>query len=183
MYELDAAVTGWINGLSGARPSLDTGMVWISAIGVPLVVLAVAGQWWVKQDRRHTRHVLIASGLSFLLGLTLNQIVLLFVSRTRPYDEAVTTLLIARSSDFSFPSDHATAGVAVAAAFLAHGMRRRGIIFLAAGILITFSRVYIGTHYASDVLGGAATGVVAALLVRQAYREGTLPDRFVTGLL
>jgi len=72
---------------------------------------------------------------------------------------------------------------AIAAAFLLHGMRRLGLGFLAAALVVTFSRVYIGTHYASDVLGGALTGIVAAAVVRSVYWEGTRADRFITGIL
>jgi undecaprenyl-diphosphatase len=45
MYELDAAVTHAINGLAGRSAAVDFLMIWISAIGVPLLVLAVAVQW------------------------------------------------------------------------------------------------------------------------------------------
>jgi len=183
MYELDAAVTHWINGWVGANAAADLLMIWISAVGVPLLVLAVAGQWWRRTDRLSTRHVLVAAGFSFLLGLAFNQLILLFVHRIRPYDGGITHLLIARSGDFSFPSDHATATFAIAAAFLLHGMRRLGLGFLAAALVVTFSRVYIGTHYASDVLGGALTGIVAAAVVRSVYWEGTRADRFITGIL
>ncbi len=183
MYETDAAITHVINGLAGKNTVLDFLMIWVSTIGVPLLVLAVAFQWWRRGDRQHTRHVLLAAGFSFLLGLALNQLILLFAHRTRPYDAGVTHLLIAPSADPSFPSDHATATVAIAAAFLFHGMRRLGLWFLAAAVLVIVSRVYIGTHYVSDVLGGVLTGIVAAALVRALYREGTRADRALTGIL
>jgi undecaprenyl-diphosphatase len=182
MYELDATVTHAINSIAGKSTALDFLMIWVSAIGVPLLVLAVAGQWW-RADRQHTRHVLVTAGFSFLFGLALNQLVLLFVHRMRPYDAGVSHLLIARSADPSFPSDHATATIAIAAAFLLQGMRRLGFWFLAAAMLVIVSRVYIGTHYASDVLGGALTGIVAAVLVRALYREGTRADRLITSIL
>ncbi|MDX8478917.1 phosphatase PAP2 family protein [Mesorhizobium sp. VK24D] len=183
LYDLDAAATRTINSLAGASAAIDFMMVWVSAIGVPLLVLAVAGQWWRGSGRTRSRHVLVAAGLSFLVGLTINQIVLLFVHRMRPYDAGVTHLLIARSADPSFPSDHATATFAIAAAFLLHGMRRLGLWFLAAAVLVAISRVYIGTHYVSDVLGGAMTGIVAAMLVRPLYREGTRVDQLIIGIL
>ncbi len=183
MYHLDTFLTHAVNNLAGTNAAIDFLMIWVSAIGVPLLVLAVAGQWWRQGDKDHTRHVLVASGLSFLLGLAVNQIILLLVHRIRPYDAGVSHLLIAPSADPSFPSDHATATFAIAAAFLLHGMRRVGFWFLAAALLVTVSRVYIGTHYVSDVLGGALTGVLAAIAVRALYWEGTRLDRLVTRIL
>jgi len=115
--------------------------------------------------------------------LALNQLILLGVHRIRPYDAGITNLLIAPSSDPSFPSDHATASFAIAAAFLPHGLPRRGAVFLLAAILVAFSRVYIGTHYVTDILGGAITGIIAMVGVRFTYRKGTTADRFVTNIL
>lgn len=129
------------------------------------------------------RHVLVAAGLSFLLGLGINQVILHFVQRLRPYDAGVSRLLVERSADFSFTSDYATAGIAIAAAFLIHRLTPQGLVFLAAAVLVAVSRVYSGTHYLGDNLGGALTDVAAAATVRAAYREGTRGDDLVTGIL
>lgn len=182
MLDFDAAITHAINSLSGRSAALDFMMIEISAVAVPVLILAVAIQWWRKSNRPHVRHVLVAAGLSFLIGLALNQLILLFAHRVRPYDAGVTHLLIARSSDPSFPSDHATATIAIASAFLLHRMRATGMWFLAVAILVMLSRIYVGTHYVSDVLGGAVTGFVAALLVRASYAEGTRLDRMITSI-
>lgn len=182
MFGLDLAVTHAVNASAGTSAPIDFVMIWVSAVGVPLLVLAVALQWWRKTDRPHVRHSVVAAGLSFLLGLAFNQLVLLFVHRARPYDAGVTHLLIAKSADPSFPSDHATATAAIATAFLLHGMRPTGLWFLAAAVLVMISRVYVGTHYASDVIGGAVTGSIAAALVRAFYQAGTRVDRMITGI-
>lgn len=183
MTDLDAALTTWINGWSGHFAATDVLMAWISALGIPVLVLVVAVQWWLPRPDRSKRHILVAAGLSFLLGLGINQVVLLFVQRLRPYDVGVSHLLIERSADFSFPSDHATASVAIAVAFLLHGLKRQGLAFLAAAVLLAVSRVYIGTHFLGDVLGGAITGAAAAAAVKAAYREGTRADHLITGML
>jgi undecaprenyl-diphosphatase len=39
--------------------------------------------------------------------------------------------------------------------------------------VVSVSRVYVGTHYVTDVLGGAATAAVARLLVAVFYRESS----------
>lgn len=183
MYELDVDLTQAINGLAGQSHLLDLLMAGVATIGVPALVTAVALQWWRVEERAHVRHVLVATGFTFLLGLGINQVIVHFIHRPRPYDAGVSHLLIARSADFSFPSDHATASVAIAAALLLYGMRRVGLIFAAAAALICFSRVYVGTHYASDVLGGALTAVLAALLIPSLYGEGTRIDTFITHIL
>jgi len=182
MSPMDQAVTRWINAPAGSIPLLDHFMIAASQFGVPLLVLLVLLQWWSRQDKPRVRHTCVAAGLSFLIGLALNQVVLLLVHRVRPYDAGLTHLIIGRSGDWSFPSDHATATVAIAAAFLFHGWRKRALGFSIGALLICVSRIYVGTHYVTDVFGGAATGLVAAGAVRWLYWEGTWADRIVTGI-
>ncbi|WP_348644055.1 phosphatase PAP2 family protein [Mesorhizobium sp. B4-1-3] len=158
-------------------------MIIISQIGVPLMVIAVALQWWSRADRSHVRHACLSAGLSFLLGLAINQGILLFVHRIRPYDAGVTHLLIAPSADWSFPSDHATASTAIVAAFAMQALPRRTLALFAVAFVICWSRIFIGTHYVSDVIGGAATAAIAALAVRLAYKENSRLDAFATRLL
>lgn len=183
MYDLDVLLTQFINDLAGRQPVLDQLVIWVSTLGVPVIVALVALQWWRRDDRPRVRHVLVAAGLSFLLGLGFNQLVLLFVHRIRPYDAGVSHLLIPPSADWSLPSDHATATMAVAAAFLLHRMPRAGAAFLAAALVMMFARVYVGIHFAGDVLAGALTGIVASFIVWKLYRPGTRLDRLITGML
>ncbi|WP_319023041.1 phosphatase PAP2 family protein [Mesorhizobium sp. B1-1-8] len=155
-------------------------MIAISQTGVPLMVLAVALQWWSRTDRHHVRHACLSAGLSFLLGLAINQVLLLVVHRIRPYDAGVTHLLIAPSADWSFPSDHATASMAVAAAFAMQALPRRTLALFAMALLICWSRLHTGIHYAGDVAGGALTGFAAAAAVRLGYRENSRLDAIAT---
>jgi undecaprenyl-diphosphatase len=180
---MDVFLTQWINGLSGQSSLVDHLMILVSVVGVPVLVLIVCAQWWVRSSRQRVRHVIVASGLSFLIGLGANQIILMFYSRVRPYDAGVTQLLVERTTDPSFPSDHATASFAIAFAFLFHGLRETGQLFIVAASVVAFSRVYVGTHYVSDVLGGALTAAAAAAAVLVCYRPGTGIDRFITGIL
>src|SRR5579859_7665857 len=114
---MDETITRWVNAAAGSSPILDAAAIAVTTFGVPLLVLCVAIQWWRKRDRIHVRHTCVAAGISFLIGLSFNQLLLLFVHRVRPYDAGVSHLLIPPSHDWSFPSDHATAAFAIAAAF------------------------------------------------------------------
>src|SRR6266404_6525995 len=180
---MDQAITQWINSLAGSNVLLGSVMIMATQAGVPLLVALVVVQWWSKIDRTHVRHTCIAAGLSFLIGLGLNQIILLFVHRVRPYDAGVSHLVISKSPDWSFPSDHATASIAIVAAFALHRLPLRTLLFGLLTLLICWSRIFVGTHYLTDIFGGGLTGVFAAVLVWIVYREGSRLDRFVTGIL
>jgi undecaprenyl-diphosphatase len=82
-------------------------------------------------------------------------------------------LFIARSADTSFPSDHATAGFAIAVAVLLRH-RKAGWLALAMAVVMSVARVAVGTHYPSDVLAGAVLGTLAALVLWHPSIRGPL---------
>ena len=89
--------------------------------------------------------------------------------RPRPFTThaALTHVLSARTTDPSFPSDHAAAAFAIAFAVFAFS-RRGGALFLAAATLIALLRIALGMHYPSDVVAGMLVGLGAAALVTHA---------------
>jgi undecaprenyl-diphosphatase len=112
------------------------------------------------------RRAAVAAGFSALVGLGIAHVITLVWDRPRPYvaHPGNFHLLIPASHDPSFPSDHATAAFAIAVSiFLRH--RRAGWIALLLATLLSISRVAVGVHYPGDVLGGAALGTLAALLL------------------
>ncbi len=166
----DAAVTHLVNSFGGQIWLLDALMKMATTFGIPVMVLSVAAQWWTRANRQTTRHTLLSSGLAFLLGLGLNQVVLQFVQRLRPYEVGVSQLFVSPSADPSFPSDHATAAFAIAMTMFAFRHRWRWA-YGAGAILIAVSRDYLGLHYASDILGGVATAFVAVSIVLVCFRK------------
>ncbi len=84
--------------------------------------------------------------------------------RERPYVHHSAHLLLHPSADPSFPSDHAIGGFALALPFV-FARRRIGWLLLALATALSLVRVAVGTHYPSDVLGGAVIGAAAAWCV------------------
>lgn len=162
----DLFITRYINGPAGHHPLIDALMIGTTEFTIPLMVLAVAVRWWARVERQQERTLAIEAGLTFVIGLLINQAILLFVSRIRPYDAGITHLIIAPSADPSFPSDHATGSIAIVAAMWLNHHARRAALFAIPATLLILSRVYVGTHYVSDVIGGAGTAIAAAMLVR-----------------
>ncbi|MEO6606877.1 MAG: phosphatase PAP2 family protein [Aestuariivirga sp.] len=180
--KIDLLITQWLNSFAAVYWPLDQAMILLSAFGVPIMVVLVATRWWRKENRGANRNTCLVAGLSFLLGLAINQLILLFVHRIRPYDAGVAHLIIAPSADWSFPSDHATAVAAiVASAWLRH-LPRAALALGALGFIVCISRVFVGIRYASDVLGGVATGVIAAFLVQALYQDENKFSRWLVKL-
>ena len=130
------------------------------------VVLTLVVVWllWRRLPRLALFVVVTAVGSSLL-----NTVVKAAVNRLRP----VLTDPVAQESGLSFPSGHAQAAMVGYAILLLvflpllHGAWRRVVVTLAAFMVLAigFSRVALGVHYVSDVVGGFVLGAawVAAM--------------------
>ena len=104
------------------------------------------------------------AGAAALVALGIAQIIGNAVNRARPYAALPNVqVLIARTTDFSFPSDHATTVGAVAVGLLFVN-RRVGAIAIVAALAMAFARVYAGAHYPLDVVAGLTLGGVVAAI-------------------
>lgn len=85
-----------------------------------------------------------------------------WVQRVRPcFVVEGARLLIDQSRSFSFPSSHAANNAAAAVLFSVKYRRYTWVFVFIAGV-VAYSRVYVGVHYPSDILGGALLGVLCA---------------------
>lgn len=88
-----------------------------------------------------------------------------WINRTRPcFVLGDVRLLIEQSGSPSFPSSHA-ANMAAMATLFAVKYRRLTVLFVAVALLVSYSRIYVGVHYPSDLLGGWVVGMACAATV------------------
>lgn len=130
----------------------DLGAVWIAAA---LALFLKGG------ERKAALAIIAAIVIATIVGdFALEPL----VARPRPCDvDAAVQLLVARPTDFSFPSGHAAAAFATTSVlFLARSRWRIPAVILAS--LIAFSRLYLFVHYPTDVLGGALLGILCGWL-------------------
>lgn len=125
---------------------------------------------------------------AFLGGELLNQALKRAIQRPRPLHSTILS-----SQSWSFPSGHAMGSLIgygmlayVLIALTARGRRYRVPIVLVATLLVVaigFSRLYLGVHYFSDVIGGFGAGVVwlsaciSGLEVARRWEERDLAPR------
>ena len=114
-----------------------------------------------------TRKAGFVSLLAMLLGLLCTNVVLKhLVGRTRPWLVVEGLVHMVEEHDpNSFPSGHTCAAFAAASAWCRTLPKRwMKIVAVVMAALMGFSRLYVGVHFPSDVLAGAALGVIAAFL-------------------
>jgi undecaprenyl-diphosphatase len=164
--------------------------LWLGPVALVMAfVFTYAILWW-RRDVRGTA-LMGLGGIGTLLALGINQLVGHAARELRPYDTLPHVLvLVPRTNDYAFPSDHSVlAGALLTSVLLVAwrpalpgspaAVRRPGPVVLAgitvvAGLFLCFARVYVGAHYPGDVVAGLLLGagvvLIVALLGPLAYR-------------
>ena len=165
LQRLDDSLMVDVNHLAWHTAWLHTPLVDYAHYGVVLFAALLLGGVFLARNSPSRR--LAAAGwtpLAMFIALGLNQPLGRWVAEPRPYQTHPWLLVLAsRTSDFSFPSDHAVMAGAVAAGLLLVSHWLGTIASVAAGVM-AFSRVYIGAHYPWDVVGGLLLAAVVTVL-------------------
>ncbi|MBP3410857.1 MAG: phosphatase PAP2 family protein [Clostridia bacterium] len=120
---------------------------------------------------KKTRKVGICCALGLIFDLlVVNIAVKPLVARVRPYEVIKEiTILTHQPGDHSFPSGHSAGSFACAWAFFRAYKKKWGVPALVLASLIAISRLYVGVHYPTDVIGGIVIGIIVGEL---GYRVG-----------
>ena len=145
----------------GASALGDHSLIW-------LILAALRG---LRSEHDWKAAVRIGAGMGIESALVNLGIKSLF-RRSRPSSERSRPLPLRQPRSSSFPSGHATSAF-VGAALLSED-DPLWPAYYATAVVVAFSRVYVGIHHASDVLGGVAVGVVLGQVGR---RLAPLPPR------
>jgi len=165
---MDTSLVHHLNLLFLRHDALEDPLVaYANASEVLFLGLLVAAFLLARGARKvAVRRAVVAAGLSAGLALAIAQVVSRVVDRPRPFvsHPGAVHLFARHAADAGFPSDHTTAAFAIAVALLLRS-RPWGIAALVAATVLGLTRVAMGIHYPTDVLGGAVIGAVAALVL------------------
>lgn len=171
VFALDTWATPFLHGI--ASPTLDFVMLRLTDIGSSLVIVPLFALVAALLIRNHrygaTLFLAVASGGSLVINGTMK----VLFERPRPQLDYAKVL-----PDYSFPSGHTmnalTFYLAVALIIWSVFGRRVGLTALGVAVLLSIgvgiSRIYLGYHYLTDVVGGIFAGIAWLIVVGAAFR-------------
>jgi undecaprenyl-diphosphatase len=171
LQRLDAHVLDWFQ--AHHTPSLDGFMINVTALGSTQVISLVVLFTLCLLLSLGRFRTAVWVGAASVGGMLLTRAVKVLIGRARPSTAAAIGLLAEQTP--SFPSGHSmlaavtylTLALVVTAVIRRHLVR---VYIVAATLvlvgLIGVSRLYLGAHYFTDVLGGWLIGLTWALLCR-----------------
>lgn len=148
-------------------------MTFVSFLGsATMVIVLTLGFIFLLKNKRNSKYITINLVLVFLL----NRILKLIVARERP-----NVLRLVSEEGYSFPSGHAMVSMGFYG-FLIYliytNIKNKKIKYLLITflsiliLLIGISRIYLGVHYATDIIGGFIIGIVyLVIFIKFVYKR------------
>jgi undecaprenyl-diphosphatase len=147
-----AEAPGLLRTLAGVLAHSGDSWFWIPALGV---VFLLGSSYWKERALAMLVAVLVTAVVVTAVKFT--------IRRQRP--EGEWGGVYRKTDPHSFPSGHAARGASLLTVGIAMGPAWLALALLVWAALMALSRVGMGLHYLSDILGGALFGVLIAILV------------------
>ena len=165
LYSADMALFLFLN-RNMANPIFDIVMPFITNAHnwrIPIVLIWLSLIIFGRKEGRITAIlVVVILALSDQLS---SSVIKPWINRIRPcFVVEGARLLINQVKSPSFPSSHA-ANMAAMAVLFSVKYRRLMALFIAIAVTVSYSRIYVGVHYPSDMLGGWGLGIACAVII------------------
>ena len=170
MNPFDTSILLFLNRFAQRSPRFDEFVVFLSDFNLLKGGIIVGLIWWLwfdREDVRRKREVLLAALIASVPALIIAKTLTVVTFRPRPLNEARLMFQLPHSVTpaewkqlSSFPSDHAVLFFAMAAGIFIASRRAGWFALFYVSAFICLPRMYLGEHYATDILAGAAIGII-----------------------
>jgi undecaprenyl-diphosphatase len=174
LYQIDKSIFYFIN-FTLSNVVFDNFFPFITNLRNWLPIYLIGISLIIYKDK--TRAFYIIFGIILLITISdqiSSHLLKNFFPRLRPmndpYNIPIIRILVGKTSTLSFPSSHNFNNFAVAV-FLSYYYTSYRIYFYSIAALVGFSRIYVGAHYPSDVLGGAIIGLLIGFMFIIIYNK------------
>ena len=168
---LDTNLFYFLNSFAGRFQFLDAFIIFIAAyLQYFVVVLAFLFLYLSDYSKRKKLRLFLMAAASVIIARLLAVEVIRFLYHSpRPFAVLETNKLLSSGwfysdAEWSFPSGHAAFFFALATTIYLYN-KKWGLVFFVLSAIIAISRIAAGVHYPSDILGGAAVGIIVACLI------------------
>ncbi|MEQ8155724.1 MAG: phosphatase PAP2 family protein [Clostridiaceae bacterium] len=161
-----------INGLAHQSTLLDNIMIVLSKY-VPDVFMGALAVFYISgvlTGKKKIRGIAVDTVIITVINLMLSFVIGVFYYVPRPFVNSKVNLLFPHVVDASFPSDHAIGTMSIALGVSKY-QKIFGRILIMLSILVGISRVYVGHHFPSDVIGGYAIAIIINYLYSKLINE------------
>lgn len=162
MILFDLPVYQFVMNIFSPTVTLTTIMKFITTLGSAMVIITgILCVAILIKDKKYFKIFVLAN----LIGVILNNIIKLIVKRPRPTNTMVMTV----ERSYSFPSGHSMSSMifyGLIIYYICKNMKNKKLksflVMLLSSIIffIGLSRIYLGVHYATDVVGGYVFGLL-----------------------
>ncbi|OIJ14386.1 undecaprenyl-diphosphatase [Anaerobacillus alkalilacustris] len=158
---MDDQIFKAINGLSGRYPLVDKFMIAVSKkSNLLFTIILVFFFLRSLYNKKIIRNIILSISVSFSICSFIN----FFYYKPRPFVKRRIGILIPSKQTSSFPSRHTLFAFIVSSSIILY-KRTIGSILMGLSVLTGISRIWVGHHYPSDIIGSAIISSLTSFII------------------
>lgn len=171
MEALNRTLFMWINATPDTPGWLISMATFIAKDLIAIVPVLIVTLWlWGAQSQvKSQRELVLKIAIALAFGMTVSWFIGGLYPHPRPFVIGFGHQFMAHTPSDSYPSNHGTAIFTFAIAFLCWHRAWSGAVLMLTGVLIAWSRIFLGIHWPLDMLGGLLLGMLSCLFTHVAW--------------